>query len=615
MKTFNLYLFATPALLLLILSSHIAGQTNISDTVGGVWTLAGSPYRIVGDTYVPADSALYIEPGVSVQFTGEFVLAVSGNIQAIGAEQDSIEFRPVDTGMYTKGLCILNGQDTCRFEHCIFKDFKKQAGSCQGGAIKASSTSMVIDRSSFRNNIIELNSTAGASEGYGGAVYLSSCSGYIQNSSFIDNGIMTAEDANAYEGCGGAIYNQGNIIIRNNLITHNSVRISYSYEGVWDGGCEAKGGGIYTDYVVVNSIISSNRATASSYVDDINGFFNSAYAESYGGGIYGGSIIDGNHISHNWSRSHAEAWGPYVGADAKSYGGGIYCGDQISNSHITANDCSAEAFEYGGMSSSYAETKGGGIYGASQIANCLLLYNQCGSNGTIADAYGSAVYGGTIRNSTFFFNMIINGESEIYGCIIKNCITCGGIQGSSVSYSLVPSGISGTGNISGDPLFIDEWGDCLLQQWAAGQTEQSPCVDAGDPTTPLFLGTTRTDSIPDAGIIDMGYHYPTTPDVGIKPVLANRNFSISQLYPGEFSEYCMIQIVMPVKDRVAIRVYNLLGQRVAGYENTFDSGKHILTFYPGNERCYVLSARACGTQKSIKLIGKGGGGGPCRFIP
>jgi uncharacterized protein (TIGR02145 family) len=34
-------------------------------------------------------------------------------------------------------------------------------------------------------------------------------------------------------------------------------------------------------------------------------------------------------------------------------------------------------------------------------------------------------------------------------------------------------------------------------------------VDAGNPATPLFPGSTRTDGFPDVGIIDMGYHYPS----------------------------------------------------------------------------------------------------------
>jgi hypothetical protein len=50
-------------------------------------------------------------------------------------------------------------------------------------------------------------------------------------------------------------------------------------------------------------------------------------------------------------------------------------------------------------------------------------------------------------------------------------------------------------------------GDYYLSHVVAGQSTQSPCVDAGDPGTPLGDGTTRTDEVVDQGVIDMGYHY------------------------------------------------------------------------------------------------------------
>ncbi|MCH7871751.1 MAG: hypothetical protein IID33_08620 [Planctomycetes bacterium] len=45
---------------------------------------------------------------------------------------------------------------------------------------------------------------------------------------------------------------------------------------------------------------------------------------------------------------------------------------------------------------------------------------------------------------------------------------------------------------------------------AAGQAVDSPCVDAGDPASPLVGGTTRSDEGLDSGVVDMGYHHPVT---------------------------------------------------------------------------------------------------------
>jgi len=72
------------------------------------------------------------------------------------------------------------------------------------------------------------------------------------------------------------------------------------------------------------------------------------------------------------------------------------------------------------------------------------------------------------------------------------------------------SGITlGQGNLFTDPLFVGgPQGFYYLSQTAAGQGATSPCVDAGDPAAPLVPGTTRSDEMPDQGVLDMGFHHP-----------------------------------------------------------------------------------------------------------
>jgi len=71
----------------------------------------------------------------------------------------------------------------------------------------------------------------------------------------------------------------------------------------------------------------------------------------------------------------------------------------------------------------------------------------------------------------------------------------------------------GDGNIDADPKFTSgPSGVYYLGQIAAGQPENSPCLDTGDPATETAgwnMKTTRTDEYPDTGIVDMGYHYPS----------------------------------------------------------------------------------------------------------
>jgi hypothetical protein len=625
MKTFTFHLFAAPALLLLILSSHIAGQTNISGNVSGVWTPAGSPYMIVGDTYVPADSALLIEAGVSVQFTGEFVLAVSGNIQAIGAEQDSIEFRPVDTGMYTKGLHILNGQDTCRLKYCIFENFKEQTdlgNHCyKGGALYANDTRIIINYCNFRiNQLVGCFRT-----GRGGAICLDSCSGNISHSRFVNNGIINILEY--IEAAGGAIYCSGNgVEIRNNIINMNYINL---WLGDWYDiiDFDAYGGGVYTEGVVINNIIQENYCKT--YGHSV-GYTGSVWVnlESKGGGIFGGATLVNNFIKDNYCQANASAGSVYEEglASAYSHGGGIFGGTTINNNIISGNWCSSTA--YGDVCS--AESFGGGISDCELSRNNLITSNQCSSVASEdAASKGGGAYNTVICENTTFSSNAISGSgfsgttilgSALYSGIVNNCILYGNtpsLQASDayVAYSCVQGGCWGPGNISDDPLFVTgPKGDYYLSQLAAGQTQQSPCVDAGDPNGFVYLGTTRTDTVPDLGIIDMGYHYPAQFGFTGKDNHEVSAFSISQIMDAPNTDQIKLCLELPVKDRVTIRIYNLLGQQVAGYENTFDAGKHILNFYPGKERCYILSARASGMQKSIKLIGKGGGGGPCRLV-
>ena len=191
---------------------------------------------------------------------------------------------------------------------------------------------------------------------------------------------------------------------------------------------------------------------------------------------------------------------------------------------------------------------GAGIYGHHvTISNCLFTENRPGDGGDRSEqssicgsepGNGSAVYASTaiIKNSTLANNLAgKQGSFEI--CTDPILVTDYTVQAttslevvnsifwnnesdqpfadcSNVTYSNVENGVcnTGTGNISIDPLFVRGIaGDHYLSQIAAGQGIDSPCVDAGSDTA-VNLGldqlTTRTDQIGDAGIVDMGYHYP-----------------------------------------------------------------------------------------------------------
>jgi len=84
---------------------------EVQGEVGGVWTEAESPYIVVGDVTVPAESTLVIEPGTTIRFAGYYQLKIEGRIEAAGDGDHRITFtsgsdspRPGDwAGIYLSG--------------------------------------------------------------------------------------------------------------------------------------------------------------------------------------------------------------------------------------------------------------------------------------------------------------------------------------------------------------------------------------------------------------------------------------------------------------------------------------------------------------------------------
>jgi hypothetical protein len=214
---------------------------------------------------------------------------------------------------------------------------------------------------------------------------------------------------------------------------------------------------------------------------------------------------------------------------------------------------------------------GGGIYSmysASSISHCVFSYNTAVHGGGLVLRYtapvlvdnlvfygNNATYGGAIAqyfvsgfaltNCLFYQNSGNQGgairysssPSETINCtfadntasegaalfiinqtpVAKNIIAWGNVGdmqinvyagGFTCTYSDVQGGFAGTGNIDVDPEFVaGPDGNYYLSQVAAGQATTSQCVDAGDPASPMIDGTTRTDGLQDAGVVDMGYHY------------------------------------------------------------------------------------------------------------
>jgi len=175
-------------------------QTDIpGGNVNGFWNIAGSPYLIQGDITIPLSSALSIEPGVEVQFLGNYSLRVRGHLEAVGSESDSIRFTKADSGPGWDGIRFIDAPDGSIMSYCIIEE-GNASGSYpdnRGGAIYIEETNPLFTHCSIRNNTAS----------FGGGVYAVACSPVI---------LYTVFQGNTASNYGGAVDLLGaNAVIEN----------------------------------------------------------------------------------------------------------------------------------------------------------------------------------------------------------------------------------------------------------------------------------------------------------------------------------------------------------------------------------------------------------------
>jgi len=207
------------------------------------------------------------------------------------------------------------------------------------------------------------------------------------------------------------------------------------------------------------------------------------------------------------------------------------------------------------ITNNMAEGEGGGVFIENYSSPYILLRNCTITENTSNNGDGSAVlyhnYGGAsqflVQNCILWNNSSLSGYEVWTDSDIDFSYTCVE-NGESAVYG---THTWGSGMISSNPLFATgPDGDCYLSQISAGQGSQSPCVNAGDPASAMIVGTTRTDQIEDASIVDMGYHYgneipaPSSPVIYVpydyatiqQAIDASSNGDTIKVYAGTYNE-------------------------------------------------------------------------------
>jgi len=360
---------------------------------------------------------------------------VLGSLFLTTADTSYISSTIVD--LFTTPIVFSSGRDST----CSLIGFTITGGNSIGfgGGIRCVGSSPTIS-----HNIIRDNTVSAASVAWGGGLYLENSDAKIIYNQILNN---TATHPTVH-GLGGGIYGQNcEGLIANNIISNNSA--------------DESGGGLYfhnADIQILENIISGNNSGS-------------------GGGIYceenSTGIISDNTI---------------FACNASIYGGGIHLSNtsniEIKNNVIHSNWC---AFS------------GGGLYctnSTQSITNNTFCYNE--SQNGIAALY---ILSDTIYNNIFFGNIgtyILSGGFYLEHCNIYgnsgDLFALGAAPGTGELTTVNSNGDSCDVyyNILMDPLFADTLNmDFHL-------TENSPCIDAGDPDFPFD---------PDGTITDIGAYY------------------------------------------------------------------------------------------------------------
>ena len=310
------------------------------------------------------------------------------------------------------------------------------------------------------------------------------------------------------------------------------------------------GGGIYCDastVTLVNCTIANNSAP---YAAGLYGHYSSMaltsctivgnQASSYHGGKGGGlyayystttlenCVVTSNSVQGGYgggihtSSSDVVLVGCIIKENSSAYGGGV----DSYNSIITLTNCTItdnHALD-GGAVKSYNSTV--------NLAHCTISHNSYYGGGLYASSNSITIVKNTIlwgNGTREYFNTTNSAMSATYSDI----------------YNVVPVAYPGEGNINADPLFVDAAnGDYHLQ---AG----SPCINTGDPTSPLDQDGSRAD---------MGaFPYAHSTAVSMERLSA---FMLHPNIPNPFNPSTTIRFSLAEGGLATLSVYDVSGRLV-----------------------------------------------------
>jgi parallel beta-helix repeat protein/predicted outer membrane repeat protein len=339
-----------------------------------------------------------------------------------------------------------------------------------------------------------------------------------------------ADDSNAHMRLNNIVFQNGNSFpFDGGGVFLYSTQANITVENcVFNGNAANQGGGLYLisssgDIAVTNNTFTGNTAI---------GFGGGAHAESSSGDV----TVTNNTFTENSANEGGGAYfesssgiitvtnNTFTGNSANEGGGGMY--NESSSSPMVTN-CTFSgnsAFDGGGM---YNDT-----YSSPTVTNCTFSGNSAVHGGGMYNYSFDPTSSPTVTNCTFSGNSATSYGGGMYNSYssptVTNCILWGDTpqeiendhSSPVVAYSDIQGGYLGTGNINADPRFLDPDGPDNIsgnQDDDFHLTPKSPCIDAGDNSTPA-LPTTDIDGdnrkIDDPKVANTGNGTPPIVDMG-----------------------------------------------------------------------------------------------------
>ncbi len=455
------------------------------------------------------------------------------------------------------GFTVTNGQGTLR-----------EVWDWYGAGILCENSSPRIT-----NNIIIGNSTHWemGCGGYGGGIAVLGSS----SPEIVGNKIRFNDCFAYFFGYGGGIYFEGDsVVIEDNEIKHNCA-YGHSFMSLqgWAGG-----GGIFAQGQKL--IIRGNSFDGNSVAGGTEAVGGGAFASSSGDLVFECNVLDSNAC---WKDGY---WpGEVAGAGAYIQAGGAV---SINHNEVTRNYTIFAGFPFtllaAGMLVGGCPTEVEVTWNRFERNHGEALFLRCPvptdsflvtCNVVYGDSLGICCQncGPRIENNTIYSTYSYGIKTSLADSLdlqIRNNIIASTVDGPGIIsegaytpelyYNDVWNNAGGNYqglepgefDIHEDPLFVDpERGDFRL-------TEESPCIDAGDPD-PQYNDPDGSRN--DIGAFWLGY----TPVSETTAEVLPNELELSQNYPNPFNATTRItyQLVNPLPSKVILEVYNLQGQVVS----------------------------------------------------